>query len=160
MDRTSALSLAQFTRPADTTAYAANDVVSTLAGAVMEFTNAARFAGGGGTIEVVTLTKSDDDVTGAAFDLYLFAAAPTAIADNAAFAITDAERLTLVGFVEFVAADGRASSTGNEWTKSTLPLPFACASGSRSLYGMLVARGVYTPASAEVISARLLIRQD
>ena len=152
--------LASFTRPSNATLYTVNDVVSTTAGAVMEFTNVVRAPGGTGIIHTITLTKSDDDATGAAFDLYLFNAAPAAVADNAAFALSAAERLTVLALVPFVAANARASGTGNEWSVTDLHLPFVCASASRSLYGMLVARGAYTPASAEVFGARLLGLQD
>lgn len=157
---------AQFTRPANTTQYAEGDVLSDHATtpSVMPFTGAARYDASGGIIRSVSLHKSDDDLTGAAFDLYLFDAVPTAMEDNAAFDPTDAEGRTIIGGVEFLAADGRSlgvtgSGTGNHWHK-TVWIPFTCGAGTTAIWGVLVARGTYTPASAEVIAITLGIEQD
>lgn len=156
---------AQFTRPANTTQYAAGDVVGTSPAANLAFANVARVNGGGLRIVGATLHKTDNDTTGADFDLVVFDAAPTAIADNAEWLPSDAEGATVVAVVSFANGNakvlGAASATGNLWqTILTHPVPVACAPTSRALYGVLVARGTYTPASAEVFSVTLHVEID
>lgn len=146
------------TRPANTTQYADGDGVSTATtGTILEFTGVAPNAGMGGKITGLTVHKTDHDVTGATFDLYLFdtTVAGAGFEDNNAIAITDAEWQTCVGFITIAEADWRNVVTGDEWHKTNLEFTFQCASESTSLFGVLVARGTYTPASAEVITLRL-----
>lgn len=146
------------TRPADTTQYADGDGVSTATtGTILEFTGVAGGKGLGGVITGVTLHKTDQDTTSAAFDLYFFdtTVAGTGFEDNVAIAITDAEWQTCVGFVAFVAADWRNVVTGDVYNKTNLDLNYQCTDSTTSLYGVLVARDTYTPASAEVFTIRV-----
>ena len=157
---------ASFTRPSDTTAYAAGDVIGPVTTpANMSFAGVARLKGGGAILRAVTLHKSDKNTTNAAFDLYLFDTSPAAIADNAEWLPTDAEMLNCIGFVELLAADahqsgGSSNATGATWCKSNLDLPIVCVSGSTTVYGVLVARGAWTPTSAEVVAVTLHLERD
>lgn len=148
-----------FDRPADTTQYGANDAVSdnatTPTAATFVLTGMAGISGHGGKITGVWLHKSDQDQTGADFNVYFFHTQPAAAGweDNAAIAITDAEWKNVVGFVELTAASDVVSvQTGDLFGKTNLDMAYQCASGSTSLYPVIVARGTYTPASAETIS--------
>src|SRR6185437_974597 len=71
---------ANFTRPADTTAYATGDLVanSTTAGSVtpLSFT-APRYATGSGQVRRARLKKSTNTTTNATFRLHLYATSPT-----------------------------------------------------------------------------------
>lgn len=147
-----------FTRPSDTTQYTAGDAVSddttTATAATFTLTSMASVAGMGGVIHSVTLHKTDQDLTGADFDIYFFTTQPggTTYEDNAAIAITDAVLQTCVGFVSLTAsADARSVVTGDLFCKTNLDLPYECVGGT-SLYYVVVARGTYTPASAEVFT--------
>lgn len=156
---------ATFTRPSDTTQYAAADVVGPVTTpANMTFSSVVRGAGWGGTIRSASLHKTDNDLTAATFDLYLFDSAPAAIADNSEWVPTDDEMLACIGFVAFAAASGKVlgagSATGNFWHSNALCIPFACASSALALYGVLVARDTYTPASAEKFAITLGIERD
>lgn len=157
---------ASFTRPSNVTQYTAGDVIGPVTTpANLTFSNAARYQGGGLVLHAVTLTKSTKNTTSVALDLYLFDTDPVAIADNAEWLPTDAEILNCVGVVEIVAADwkqsgGSTNALNAVASKSTLPVPLACAAGSRSLYGVLVSRGAWDPASAEVISVTLHVVRD
>lgn len=154
---------ASWTRPSDTTQYAAGDGVSddTTSATAATFTlkNMGAMAGMGGVIRAVTLHKTDQDQTGADFDIYFFKTQPagTTYEDNAAIAITDAVFQTSVGFVALTAsADGRSVVTGDLYCKSNLDLPYECGEDTTTivapLYFVVVARGTYTPASAEVFT--------
>lgn len=145
------------TRPANATQYTATDAVSTTAGAVLTFAGVASHVKMGGRITGLCVHKTKQDETAADFDLALFDTTFTAgsIADNAAIALTDAEWQTCVGFVAMEAADWRNVVTGSVWHKTNLDWPFQCAANSTSLFGCVIARGAYTPASGEVFTIRL-----
>lgn len=157
-----AIAEASFTRPADTTAYAAGDQVcnSTSAPTIMTFSGVTSFDGGGGVIHAAALISSVDAATGPEFDLLLFDTTATMANDNAACAVTDAEMLTFIGVIPFLAADQKSCGANAVTQNRSVGLPFKCVSGSTSIYGMLVARNAYTPGNAEVFKVRLSVLQD
>lgn len=151
--------VATFARPSNTTQYTAADAVSdnatTATASKFTLTGMAPAAGMGGVIHSVTLHKDDHDLTGADFDIYFFTTQPagTTYEDNAAIAITDAVFATCIGFVALVGStDGRSVETGDIYCKTNLDIPYTCASGSNSLYYVIVARGTYTPADGETFT--------
>ena len=151
---------ASFTRPADTTAYASGDLVanSVTAGSVvpMQFT-ASRATGKGGMIRRIRLRKSGTGVTNASFRLHLYSAAPSTIAngDNGAWSTS--------GVADYIGAldvtmdraftDGAAGNglpiTGGEINYV-----------ADTLFGLLEARGAYTPASGETFTVTLELLQN
>lgn len=151
---------ASFTRPNDTTAYAAGDAVnnSTSAPTVITFTSAARVSGGSGIIIGATLTKSTNGSTGDSFDLHLFDTTVTLANDNAADAASDGEVLTYIGTINFSAATDTGANN-RAYMASGINLPFVTV-GSANLFGKLVARGAYAPGAQEVFNIRLLLQQD
>jgi len=153
---TGALSSATFTRPADTTAYAARDVVSTGAGALLTFANVVATAAGSGTIVKARL-MTDQSANTAQYRLHLFHTAPTAIADNAPYTMLYSNAGNRVGMIDFTAcategtgstaaASMRPSSDGNSLPPN---LAFKCAAASTTLYGILETLTAFTPASAQ-----------
>jgi len=72
-------------------AYSANDVI----GGLMTFTLSNKNTGG----RLGTIRIRDNDAVGPAMILYLFSDAPTAIADNAAFSLVDADSDKLIGII-------------------------------------------------------------
>lgn len=152
------------TRPADTTQYAAADAWTnsasepTAAAGLVALSLAGKY-GGSGLITDILCTRSDVDVTAADFDIVLLTAAPTMTNDNAAFALTDAEALTIVGSVSIAAADWKVS-TANAWVHKPVNIGFVCASDSVTLYAAIVVRGTYTPASGEVFGIKVKAKQD
>jgi hypothetical protein len=153
------------TRPNDTTQYADGDAISdatTTATSAGAFTfNFASRDGGGVTLTDFTLFKSDHDETSADFDLLLFDALPvgTGWDDNAQLAITDAEMLTCKGVVRFTSSDWTNAVLGDIQTvqKTIGSIP---TSSSKTIYGILIAAGTYTPASSEVITITAHAIQD
>ena len=159
-----AIPSANFSRPADTTAYASADLVanSTVAGSVTPMSwTAPRYATGSGQIRLARLKKSAVSVTNAVFRLHLYTASPTiANGDNAAWSTTHSGYL---GSFEFDLTGG----TGRVFTDASYAIGtpsvgsevgFDLASGS-TVYGLLEARGAYTPASAETFTVDLQIVQ-
>lgn len=148
-----------FTRPADTTPYAAGDLVanSTTAGSVtaLSFGSSARYSTGAGRIVRVRISKTSLSLTNAQFRLHIYSAAPTGIAngDNGAWSTEIAGYLGSA----FVTLD-RAFVDGAYGDVELAGIYFKLASGS-SLKGLLEARAVYTPASAEVFTVTPEIQQ-
>jgi hypothetical protein len=118
-----------------TTAYTAGDQV----GVVFTIANAARVSGGGGVITGVTLIDQSDII--GAYDLVLFDSSVTLAADNAAFAISDADALKIVAIVQLA---GAFDITNNRIAQAyNLAVPYLC-SGGTSLFGALITRGGHT----------------
>lgn len=150
---------ASFTRPADTTAYAAGDLVanSTTAGSVipLSFANAVRMAGDCVRIERVRIEKSGTSLTNASFRLHLFESSPTpTVGDNGVFnnagALASNNILNHAGTfpvtMVWSASDG-AMGIGVPTTGSGAT---ASPTSGTSLFGLLEVTEAYTPVSGEV----------
>lgn len=155
----------QITRAANATAYTANDVVGTLAvAAPLVLRNCARTEGGTGIIYSALMLDSVDAATNPNFDLALFdTSSLTVAADNAAGTITDTELLSCVAVITFDGTNAaNVSTVGPNLIigATALGQAFKCADGTRDLWGVVVDRGGYTPASGEVFTFKLAILQD
>jgi hypothetical protein len=158
-----------FTRPNDTTAYAANDQVnnSTTAASVvpMSWTDAIPFTGG-----VVPpyrfigakIRKTGLGVVNPSFRLHLYSAIPTiaTTGDNASFNLVTgrANWLATLSATHLVPhADGCvAHAVPSE--NGAYPIWQAGGGTARfTVYGMLEAAAAYTPTAQEVFGVRLLI---
>lgn len=139
-----------FSRPADTTAYTATDLVanSTTAGSVVPLTfNVGR---GGIRIKGAHITKTDEtDVSNADFSLHLFGTSPTVSnGDNGTLAYDYSAKFADIDFVTMVAA------TDVAWAISTgLDLNYYT---TNNIYALIEADAAYTPASAETFSVTLV----
>lgn len=147
------------TRPADTTAYAANDALSDSTSAPTSggftLTGAARVSGGSGIITDVIVASSNNAATVLQGEVWIFDTSVTNVNDNAAFAISDAEVKTLVAKVPFVMVQDTNNSAVHV---QNLSIGFTC-SGSANLRFLIKVKNAYTPASAEVITVRAKIIQ-
>ena len=140
------------TRPGDTTAYAVNDAIanSTSSPATGGFTlaNMAKVSGGSGAITSVSVCSSADPATPLQLEVIFFNQAVTAINDNAAFAVSDAEIKTMIDKVGLALED----MGNNDWAKQNgLWIPYTCV-GSADLRFLLRAKNAYAPANAEVLT--------
>jgi len=155
-------SSSSFSRPADTTAYTIGDLVanSATAGSVvpMVFTTS-KLGAGRGVIRRARLFKDNEAVTAASFNLHLFATSPTVTnGDNGALAV-DTSRYFL-GTVAVDASTG-AFVTTTDLIKAAAASPeinfdlTASMQSERRIYGLLEARGAYTPASGETFEVTL-----
>lgn len=176
---------ATFTRPSDTTAYAAGDIVanSTTGASVVPLRfPALRTANGSGVITGGRVIKSDDDLTNASFRLWIFSRQPFAAAgypaDNAALTLTYAAMQSFVGMIDFTTFIDAGSANVAVANPTRNLLPFNCSraqrmptsdtitvggvtyDGTQLLYGVLEARAAYTPASAEQFTVWLDVQQD
>lgn len=154
---------ANFTRPANTTAYASGDLVAndTTAGSVVPMTfTVARVAQGSVTIRKARLSKSTTTTSNAAFRLHLYTAAPTiANGDNSAWSTT---RSGYLGAIDFSSSNALAFSDGtaiNGVPVVGTEINVKLASGT-TIVGLLEARAAYGPGSGEVFTVELELFQD
>jgi len=146
------------TRPSDTTAYASGDLVanSTTAGSVTPF--AFRVGKAAGVkLWRVSLAKSAASVTNASFRVHLHNDSPTvANGDNGAISSIAA---SYIGFVDIAAPATAFSNTfvaSGIYVNNSLAAPlFLTADVDGRIYGLLEARGAYTPASDETFAITL-----
>jgi len=116
-----------------TTAYTSGDVL----GGELSFASAARITGGRGVIEGAVLLDKADIV--GAVDLFLFRAASTPAADNAANGWADADMENLVGVVSFPYPYDSANNRAATWVGAQ---PYECA--ATTLFGVLITRSDHT----------------
>jgi len=153
------------TRPADTTAYSAGDVISesTSAGTTWTFDAVVHSNGGGGKI-TRAVVLSDDTGNTNQMSLLLFSVTPTsALDDNGANTgplAADADNF--IGEIAFDAMKDlgtgfsyAVATTGN----SKLDLPFRCEAGDDAIYGILVAIDALTPTSGQIFRVNLQVAQ-
>ncbi len=148
---------ATFARPADTTQYASGDLVanSTTAGSVtpMEW-NVADYDTGVAFIRRAKIKKSATSVTSASFRLHLYGASPTiANGDNSAWSTTESTYYGAIDVTVDRAFSDSSAGFGVPVTGSEINAHLR--SGGKKIYGLLEARGTYTPASAETFSVTL-----
>ena len=138
------------TRPANTTAYTAGDVV----GGAITFTNAVGAAG------EFFITDADlrIDVTAipsgmTSFRLYLYnVTPPSALADNAAWDLPSGDRSAFLGYVDL----GTIVDLGSTLYVQSWGLNKRMKAASTSLFGYLVTNSGYTPAAnSEVYTPRI-----
>jgi hypothetical protein len=148
-------SSASITRPDNTTAYAAGDVFGTDPATNIEFTNILQEAGQHFYIASVKLVYNVNAVPAnmSTFTLHLFNAAPTAIADNAAWALLSADSSKYLGSIEITLPtdEGEVLVTFEDSINKKRKL----ASESTTIYGQLVTDGNFTPTSEAVVTITL-----
>lgn len=130
-------------RPENTTSYAVGDVVGTSPASNLEFNFASegqRFI----ILRALLMIKSNAVPSGmGGFRLHLFNAAPTAIADNAAFNIIAADRDKYLGYIEF----DTPSDFGDTLISQKENLTFEETLVESKLYGVLETLAAFQPTS-------------
>lgn len=159
---------ANFTRPNDTNAYQAGDVVadSTTAAAVITIP----LQGPGGTVGklgsgllmTATLLSSANVATKLDGRLWIFDTAPASYGnDNEALTLTDAEMRTVLQVILFptgswVAGDATVGAGGNAMCNAqSLWLPINTTKDANAIYCVLEARNAYVPVAQERFDLRL-----
>jgi hypothetical protein len=140
------------TRPADTTAYTANDVVGPTA-AALTFAS----VGVSGAATLITCAQLEIDVSAIPsgmtnFRLYLYnVTPPSALADNAAWDLPSGDRSSFLGYIDLGTPADLGSTLYCEVTNINKQIKLASA----NVYGYLVTNGAYTPNSASVYTVTL-----
>ena len=148
-------SVVTITRPSNTTAYTAGDVVGDTSGSAIITLSNIGPSGGYVLVQSVSLIFSDSAVISGmgSYRLHFYSASPTAIADNAVFDLVSGERANYMGFVDLATPVDFGSSL---YTQTDYPgRLIKLAAGSTTLYAELETKGAYTPASASTIDVRV-----
>lgn len=155
-----AASSVTFTRPNDTTAYAAGDAVSnsTSSPTILTFAGAARATGGSGLILSARHIKNSVTTANATFRLWLYRDTASAVNDNAQFPLLWANRANRIGFIDFSHTTAGTGSDSSSSLTTYVGLPFAAV--GTALYGQLTATAAYTPAAQEQHFIELQIAQN
>ena len=159
---------AGFTRPSDTTQYAAGDVVGPVTTpAAQIFAGAARGNGGSGSIVEVLLMFDLETITTATFRLHFFNATITPAADNAAFAGIATLPSSYLGYIDPPILVTQAGGTAGQirhapssTSTSGLPFRYVCADGDSRLWMVITALGTYTPKSAGLVRCSIVVERD
>ena len=167
----------ELTRPSDTNAYAVNDAIanSTTAASVVPLTFQMGYPevnqGSAGNIISAQLVTSSASAFGA-MRLWLFNRQPFAAAgyqaDNAAIALTYQAMQrgangtdpigNLIGFIDFQTFTARTTSAISDGVCDFTELEYNCGPSSNTIYGVLEAMAIFTPASAQTFSVLLDVR--
>lgn len=150
---------AEFTRPADTTAYAAGDAVSnsTTAPTALSFSSVVPSTAKAGRVIGSRVLKDGATATNATFTLYLFSSSPTATNDNTALALVWANRASFIGKTPqmTMVSDG---SVGSSTPSNDISIPFTPT--ATTIYGLLQVNGAYTPANGENFRVEIMTEFD
>lgn len=143
------------TRPSDTTAYAANDVLGPTGGGTsgIDF-NLAAVSGSNIMISGVALERDVAALISGetTYNLYLYnVTPPSALADNAAFDIPSGDRASFLGKISISTPVDEGSTLYIEMNGINKQVKL---SGTH-IFGYLVTVGAYTPASATVLKITL-----
>ena len=132
-------------------AYSAGDAV----GGLLTFANAGRFSGGGGVAKNVVLI--DDAGTDVAMELWLFSETFTAMADNAAWAPSQADLRKLIGVV--YSSDGAWAAAGTP-SINDIEISKRYDLAGTSMFGQLVTRGTPTFAATDDVTVKIALLRD
>lgn len=155
-------STVSITRPDNTTAYTAGDVIGIAdsgtpanAGSAIHTLSGIGPSGGYILLQSAALLVGLASVPAgmAGFRVHLFSSSPTAALDNAAFDLASGDRAAYMGYFDLpTPADfGSTLYAQADYIGRQIKL----AAGSSSLFAEIETRGAYTPASATVYELRL-----
>jgi hypothetical protein len=151
------------TRPSNTTAYAAGDVVgiadsgtpANAGSAIIALPNIGS-SGGYVLLQSIRLLIGNTSVPSgmAGFRLHLYTSPPTAVLDNAAFDLASSEVASYAGFCDLPTPQDLGSTLFAQTDYCGIAIKLASA--STTLYAELETRGAYTPASGTLYDLRVL----
>ncbi len=137
--------------------YAAGDAL----GGLLTFANAARVAGGGGTITKVVVI--DDDQELAPIDVVFFDQTFGATADNAAFDPTDADMQNNIGYIDIAAtdyADFNDNSVAAKTSGLRMPFDYDLVAAGTSLFAQMVVRDTPTYTATDDLTIKITVQRN
>jgi hypothetical protein len=143
------------TRPDNTTAYTANDVIGTSSSANIEFADLITYKGEGffvtGAWLMIPINAVPSGMDG--FRLHLYNAEPTDIVDNAAYNLPSADRSKYLGYIDFEVPVDLGDTLYSQVNNINLKRKFV--NNSNTVYGILQTLAAYTPAAETVYTVGL-----
>ena len=153
----------EFTRPADTTAYTANDVVSdnTTTTTMQALANAARVSGGSGYIVGIRIATDKKSIVPALRVHFFNTTGATLAGDNVAYKEVYADGSKRVAYYDMPAMTTAVDTTNSDMSRSvdmTMRIPYTCV--ATSLYYVLETLTAFTPASGEKITVTVFVDRN
>ncbi len=150
-----------FTRPSNTDAYAAEDAVnnSTSSPSILTFSTVGGENTEGGKkyyVKSLRVATNNSTVTNGSFRLYITTDTQTAINDNSPQTLLFTNRANVVGFIDFSLTTGGSGSDSAEAYVTGIDMPLSLT--NNTLYGYLVAKAAYVPASAQQFYFKLTLQ--
>lgn len=146
--------LATFTRPGNTTAYAAGDLVANSATANQVAAMSLQWGGGklNGSLSRLRLSTTNATITNGSFHIWLFANDPSLLVTNGDNGALAGLSFSTYGLVHVAAVTLTASMGGvGGWGEVTYDPP-GKLNVPGQLYALIEARAAYVPADSEVFS--------
>ena len=135
--------------------YAAGDAL----GGLLTFANAARVAGGGGTITKVVVLDEDQEL--APIDVVFFNVTFTATGNNDPFDPSDADLANCIGYVDIAATDYADFTDNSVAAKASgLRMPFDYDLVGTSLFAQMVVRSAPTYTATDDITIKITVRRS
>lgn len=148
-----------FTRPADTTAYAALDVISnsTSAPSLLSFANILRVVNGSGYITKAELSTTNTSWTGRVRLMLYATSAPAPVGDNAQFPALSANDAVRIGYIDFPPP--LAFGSGSDEVISLVPdVRLAVVGGATTtIFGIPISLDAQTNTSASSFTFKLTL---
>lgn len=135
------------TRPADTTAYTANDSFGDSTGG-HTFSSMCRASGGSGVLTDATFVYSTTQVV--VGTVFIYDSSITETDDNAAWSVSDSDQLKLVGTIPFTTVADAVNSYHNV---QNLNIGYTCSGSANLRYQVKITTG-YTPAASDTLTIR------
>ena len=111
------------TRPANQTVYAAGDVIGDVSAALTKFLNVAKAVGYGVVITNIRLQTNDTGLAGKVINLHFYSDTVDPIADNAAFALTDANAPKRRGMIQVTFGTGTLGKVAQAQFENLIVVP-------------------------------------
>ena len=148
-------SISGFTRPANTSAYAAGDCIfDTVATGVIQFDN----CGSSGSITNASVFMLQ--AVTANLELYLFDAEPTNFGDNTALTLVSGDFNKLVGVFTLADSTKKLGAAAVAIYESATQGALSYTSTGGKLYGVLVTQSIFSPTSGTAYGAALHLQVD
>lgn len=141
------------TRPANTTQYAVDDVLANATVNDLVLTNVAGTDYSGTILDMVAISDAVPATT-LQGEVWLFDKPVAQVADNAAFALSDAHATTLVSVIPFTLL---AQASNSLAVISGINVGYNCI--TQDLYALIKVKNAYTPVSGEIVTFRFKIKQ-
>lgn len=110
-------------RPANQTVYAAGDVIGDVSAALTKFVNVAKAAGYGVVITNIRLQTNDTGLAGKVINLHFYSDTVDPIADNAAFALSDANAPKRRGMIAVTFGTGALGKVAQAHFENLIVVP-------------------------------------
>lgn len=139
------------TRPGDTTQYSIADVIAATTPAVggSKFADVVTVAGRSVLLTDLLVMSSNPAATPLQGEIFIFDAPVTAVADNAAFGVSDAEIKSLVAKIAFTML-----AHGNNCVAVVSGISVGITTITKDLYFLVRCANAYQPVASEVFTIR------